>query len=40
MSIDIEDNGAPAPDVASNPDRDNPDKYDDTDDNGNSNVQV
>lgn len=40
MSIDITDNGAPDPDIAENPDRNNPDKYEDTDDNGNPNVQV
>lgn len=38
--MNITDNGAPEPDVAEQPDRDNPDRYEDTDDNGNANVQV
>lgn len=37
----ITDNGAPDPDVGGqNVDRNNPDTYEDTDDNGNNNVQV
>lgn len=40
MGINITDNGAPAPDFAANRDPENEDKYEDTDDNGNVNVQV
>lgn len=40
MSFNIEDNGAPDPDVGGTRDPLNEDTYEDGDDNGNSNVQV
>lgn len=40
MGYDITDNGAPEPDNGAELDRNNPDSYEDTDENGNVNVQV
>lgn len=40
MGYDIGTGDAPDPDVGSEPDRTNPDRYEEDDDNGNANVQV